>query len=253
MTEQAGHLSTWQRLFLEESTAAYSGQLSYSRSVIRSGIAAGIKANVKRVAASLAADSSNYEALFGNLAEARSAASEALRLKREFTDWDTEGTAAFSLALAGDTAQAERIAADLNRQLPEGTFMQFVHLPAIRAAVVLRQGRPQEAIETLRAASPYELTPDGIYSVYLRGQAYLAARRGTEAAVEFQKILDHPALVLIQPIGPLAHLGLARAYAMQSDTAKARAAYRDFFELWKDADPDIPVLKQAKAEFAKLQ
>jgi len=253
MAEQAPHLSTWQRLLLEEGTAGYSGQLSYSRSVIRSGIAAARKANVKRVAAGLAADSSTHEALFGNLVQARSAASEALTLKREFTDWDTEGTAAFSLALAGDAAQAERLAADLNRQLPEGTFMQFVYLPAIRAAVALRQGSAQEAVEILRVASPYELTPDGIFSVYLRGQAYLAARQGREAAAEFQKILDHPGLVLIQPIGPLAHLGLARAYAMQSDNGKARAAYRDFFELWRDSDPDIPVLKQAQAEFAKLQ
>jgi DNA-binding winged helix-turn-helix (wHTH) protein/Flp pilus assembly protein TadD len=253
MAEQAPHLSTWQRLFLEEGTASYSGQLSYSRSVIRSGIAAATKANVKQVAAGLAADSSGHEALFGNLAEARSAASEALRLKREFTDWDTEGVAAFSLALAGDAAQAETLAADLNRQLPQGTFMQFVYLPAIRAAVALHQGSAHEAIETLRVASPYELTPDGIFSVYLRGQAYLTARQGKEAAVEFQKILDHPGLVLIQPIGPLAHLGLARAYAMQSDTVKARAAYQDFVGLWKDADPDIPVLKQAKAEFARLQ
>jgi eukaryotic-like serine/threonine-protein kinase len=256
MAEQAsrlGRLDPGTRSYLEASAAGNAGQLSRSRSVIRSAIAAATKANVKWAAAGLAANSSVQEALFGNVAEARSAASEALKLKKESTDWDTEGTAAFSLALAGDTARAERLAADLNRRLPEGTFVQFVYLPAIQAAVALDEGRPQEAIEILRVASPYELTPDGIFSAYLRGEAYLSGHQGAEAAAEFQKIIDHPGLVVSQPIGPLAHLGLARAYALEGDTAKAGAAYKDFLTLWKDADAHVPIFKQAKAEYAKLK
>lgn len=253
MAEQAGHLDPGTRFYVDASAAGYEGQLSQSRTVIRNAIAAAAKAHVESAGAGLVASSSLQEALFGNPSEARSAASEALKLKRESTDWDTEGTAALSLALAGDAAQAERLAADLNRRLPDGTFMQFVYLPAIQAAVALHQGRPQEAIEILRVASPYELTPDGIFSAYLRGEAYLSAHQGAEAAGEFQKIVDHPGLVGMQPIGPLAHLGLGRAHAMQGHAVEARAAYKDFLALWKDADQDVPIFKQANAEYAQLK
>lgn len=253
MAEQTSHLDPGTRFYVEAGAAACKGQLSQSRAVIRNAIAAAAKAHVEWAGAGLAASSSVQEALFGNVAEARSAASEALTLKRKSTDWNTEGTAAFSLALAGDTTQAERLATDLNRRLPDGTFMQFVYLPAIQAAVVLHEGKPKEAIEILRVASRYELTPDGIFSAYLRGEAYLSAHQGPEAAAEFRKVIDHPGLVVMQPIGPLAHLGLGRAYAMQGDAVEARAAYKDFLELWKDADPDIPIFKQAKAEYAKLK
>lgn len=143
---------------------------------------------------------------------------------------------------------------------PENTFLQFVALPTIGAAVALDEGKPSRAIDSLRAAAPYELSssPFGagfgpLRPVYLRGAAYLAAHEGAQAAAEFQKNLDHPGSVMNDPIGALAHLGLARAYALQGDTAKAKTAYQDFLTLWKDADPDIPILKQAKAEYAKLQ
>ena len=255
MAEQASRLDPGTRLVLEASAAAYKGQLSHSRSMIRSAIAGATRANAKQAVADLEAVSAVKEALFGNLAEARRGASEALKLKREYTDWDVQGTAAFSFALAGDTAKAGRLAADLNRRAPEGTFMQFVYLPTILAAVALHEGSPREAIEILRVASPYELTPDGIFSIYLRGEAYLAARQGAEAAGEFRKIIDHPGIVVGQPfpIGSLSHLGLGRAYAIQGDTAKAQAAYRVFLALWQDADADIPILKQAKVEYEKLQ
>lgn len=253
MAEQASHLEPGSRFYFERRMASCTGQLSHSRRMIRNATAAWTRANAQEAVADLTAVSALDEALFGNLTEARTAALEALKLKRESTDWDTEGTAAFSLALAGDTTQAERLVTDLNRRLPDGTFMQFVYLPAIQAAVVLHEGRPQEAIEILRVVSPYELTPDGIFSAYLRGEAYLSAHQGAEAAGEFQKIVDHPGLVVMQPIGPLAHLGLGRAYVMQGDTAKGRAAYADFLALWKDADADIPIFKQAKAEYAKLK
>ncbi len=140
-------------------------------------------------------------------------------------------------------------------------MVQFNYLPTLQAKLALSHSNPQQALDTLEVAAPYELglptlwfyNWPNLYPVYVRGEAYLAAHRGNEAAVEFQKILDHRGIVLNEPIGALAHLQLSRAYSLQSDTARARAAYRDFLTLWKDADPDIPILLQAKAEYAKLQ
>ena len=136
-------------------------------------------------------------------------------------------------------------------------MVQFSYLPAIRAALALHQGDAQEAIEILRAASPYELGEPGkgtpMMPVYVRGQAYLALHQGAQAVGEFQRILDNRSLVGNDPIGALAHLGLGRAYAVEGDTTKARTAYQDFLTLWKDADPEIPILKHAKAENAMLK
>ena len=151
--------------------------------------------------------------------------------------------------------QASRPAADLAKRFPEDTIVQFNYLPTIRAATALQGGSASKAIEAVAPVAPYELGTVGqaLYPVYLRGGAYLAAHQGGAAAAEFQKILDHPGVVLNEPIGALAHLGLGRAYALSGDTAKAQAAYQDFLAFWKDADPDIPILKEAKTEYAKLQ
>ena len=168
-------------------------------------------------------------------------------------NWMTLGRAGLALAMAGDSAEAQKLAADLYRRFPQATYVRSYYLPAIRTAVALRQGKPQDAINDLNATSSYDLMPDGmLIAVYLRGQAYLDAHQGPQAAAEFQKILDHFPIAATSGIAP-AHLGLARAYALEGDTAKARAAYQDFLTLWKDADPDIPILKQAKTEYAKLQ
>jgi tetratricopeptide (TPR) repeat protein len=153
------------------------------------------------------------------------------------------------------------MADDLGKRFPEDTIVQFNYLPTLRAKLALNKGNASEAIEDLRAAIPYELgvstnAPFGwtaMYPVFVRGEAYLVARQGSEAAAEFKKIIDHPGIVLNQPIGALAHLGLARAYVLQRDRGNAKAAYRDFLTLWKDADPDLPVLQQAKTEYQKLQ
>jgi tetratricopeptide (TPR) repeat protein len=137
--------------------------------------------------------------------------------------------------------------------------MQGYWLPSIRAAIEISAREPAKAIELLKTAAPYELaqcepfTVGMMYPVYLRGQAFLQARQGKEASEEFQKIIDHRGIVLNFPLGALAHLGLGRAYALQGDNAKARAAYQDFLALWKDADPDIPILQQAKTEYARLK
>jgi len=162
--------------------------------------------------------------------------------------------AAQALALAGDVTGAEKLADESNKQLPLDTGVQLYWLPMVRANVALDLHNPGKAIELLRIVSPYELGFFGYLNpIYTRGQAYLMLRNGRAAAAEFQKIIDHRGVVWAFPLGALAHLGLARAYALQGDTAGSRAAYQDFLTLWKDADPDIPILRQAKAEYAKLQ
>jgi tetratricopeptide (TPR) repeat protein len=164
--------------------------------------------------------------------------------------------------MSGDASQAESLTNDLARDFPEDTSVRFNYLPAVHATLALDHGDPSKAIELLEVAVPYELSSPrsatfayfgALYPVYVRGQAYLAARQGAEAAREFQKIVDHRGIVIGDAFGVLAHLGLARSYVLQGDTAKARAEYQDFLALWKNADPDIPILKQAKAEYAKLQ
>jgi predicted Zn-dependent protease len=169
--------------------------------------------------------------------------------------------AALALAYAGDDARARALTDDLGKKFPEDTIVQFNYLPTLRAKLALRRGIASEAIERLRAATPYELgesttSPydwNGLYPVFVRGEAYLASHHGNEAAAEFQKIIEHRGIVVNQPIGALAHLGLARAYVLQGDTVKARAVYEDFLTLWKDADPDVPIFIAAKAEYTKLK
>jgi ATP/maltotriose-dependent transcriptional regulator MalT len=155
------------------------------------------------------------------------------------------------------TMRARSLIGDLAKRFPEDTVVQFNYLPTLRAKLALNQGKISETLETLEIATPYELGGttassygwNALFPVFVRGEAYLGAENGREAAAEFQKIIDHRGIVVNEPIGVLAHLGLARAYAFQGDKTKARAAYQDFLTLWKDADPDIPVLKQARAEF----
>ena len=165
--------------------------------------------------------------------------------------------AALALAEVKDGAHAETIARELSQRLPKATMLNNVWLPTIRAQIEISRGNPTEAIRLLQAALPNDLVQDPphpfVYPVYARGQAYLRAQQASAAAAEFQKILDHRSLTGGFPLEPLAHLGLARARAMSGDNAGARTAYQDFFALWKDADPDIPILKEAKAEYAKLQ
>jgi predicted Zn-dependent protease len=159
-----------------------------------------------------------------------------------------------TLALAGDGARAQSLADDLGKRFPEDTIVQFNYLPTVQALVAITRNEPIKAIVALKRAAPYELGGSfSLYPVFARGEAYLAAHQGTEAVVEFQKILDHRGVVCNLITGALARLGLARAYALSDDKAKARAAYQDFLTLWKNADPDIPILIAAKSEYAKLR
>ena len=241
----------------EADTAAYSGRLRDARELSRRAVASAERAKEKEAAASYEANAGLREALFGHSAEAGECAAAALRLS---TARHVQYGAALALAIAADAAgaqtQIEKLADDLDKRFPEDTLVHFNYLPTVHAQLALNRKHYSKAIEALRSAAPYELggnlSPE-LYPVYVRGGAYLASHQGKEAVAEFQKILDNPGVVLNEPIGALAHLQVGRAYAVQGDTAKAKTAYQDFFALWKDADPDIPILKEAKAEYAKLQ
>ena len=245
-------------LALEADTAAYFGHLRRAREFLRQAADSAERAGEKEKAATYHAASALREGLFGN---ADRAGQQAILAKRRASGRDVDYGSALALAYAGDAGQAQALAEDLGKRFPDDTVVHFNYLPTLRAKLELLHSNPQEALVILGAASPYELgLPSlvfynwpNLYPVYVRGEAYLAAHQGNEAAAEFQKILDHRGIVLNEPIGALAHLQLGRAYALQGDNAKARAAYQDFLTLWKDADPDIPILKQAKAEYAKLR
>jgi serine/threonine protein kinase/tetratricopeptide (TPR) repeat protein len=238
-----------QMLDWESRSAAYGGQFAKARELTRRASASAQRADKKETAAGYEAEAALREALVGNMSQAMHQAQVALARS---TGTDVEAPSAIALGLAGDAAQATRLAADLAKRFPEDTIVQFEYLPMIHAAAALQSGSANKALEALVPAAPYELGVGNLYAVYLRGEAYLAAHQSSAAAAEFQKILDNPGAVWGDPIGALAHLGLARAYAMQGDTAKAKAAYQNFLTLWKDADPDIPIFLAAKAEYAKL-
>ena len=245
-------------LAMEADTAAYFGHLRKSRELSRRAADSAELAAEKETAAGYDAVSGLREALFGEGARARRQAKVA---RQRPGGREKDYGVALALAYAGAANQAQALADELDKKFPEDTIVQFNYLPTLRAKIALSHSNPSQAVAALGAAAPYELGLAAIsyynwpnlYPVYMRGEAYLAAHQGREAAAEFQKILDHRGIVLNEPIGALAHLQLGRAYGIQGDNAKSRAAYKDFLALWKDADPDIPLLKQAKAEYAKLQ
>jgi DNA-binding winged helix-turn-helix (wHTH) protein/tetratricopeptide (TPR) repeat protein len=248
----------WEDLILynESDTASYSGHFVKARELTRRAADSAVRADKKETAAAYEAEAAVREALVGNLALAKQQAKAALTLIAK--NRDVEAMSAIALGLASDASQAEGLANELGKRSPQDTVVQFNALPTIRAAAVLRSD-PRKAIEALEASRPYELGQTTsyvtfcLYPIYLRGEAYLAAKQGPAAVAEFQKILDHPGLAQNQPIGALAHLEIGRASALSGDTTKAKAEYQQFLTLWKDADPDIPILKQAGAEFASLR
>jgi tetratricopeptide (TPR) repeat protein len=200
-----------------------------------------------------------WESFFGNAPGARRSALAALKISRELY---VEYGAAFALVESGDFSQSQTLANDLERRFPEDTGVRFSYLPALRARLALNHGQPSKAIDLLQIAIPYDLGMPrsaihgnfgALYTVYVRGEAYLAAHQGAEAAAEFQKILDHRGIVVSDPIGAVAHLQLGRAFVLAGDKTKAKAAYQDFLNIWKDADADIPILKQAQGEYARMQ
>jgi eukaryotic-like serine/threonine-protein kinase len=243
----------------QASALAYTGRLQEARGWSRRASDLARQAGHRERAALFATKSALWEAFFGNALMAKRTAKDALELAK---NREVKYGAALALAMSGDASRAQSLANDLERDFPEDTSVRFYYLPSVRASLALNHGDPSKAIEFLQIAVPYDLGMPrsatfayfgALYPVYVRGQGYLAAHQGAEAAREFQKIVDHRGITIGDAFSTLAHLGLARAYAVSGDKAKARATYEDFLALWKDADPDIPILKQAKVEYAKLK
>ena len=246
----------------EAFVSAYSGHLAEARKMSQRAADLARKAERRDTEALYEADAAMREALFGNALAARQRAGDAVELSKSR---DVEYGAAFALALSGDSSRSQKLAEDLSRRFPEDTIVRFTYVPTIRALVALNHSQPSKAIELLQTAISYEggtpieggseflLGAGSFYPAYVRGLAYLASHHGTEAAAEFEKILDHRGVVLCDPIGALAYVQVARTYALSGDKTKAKSAFQDFFTMWKDADPDIPIFKQVKAEYTKVK
>lgn len=243
LSAQPGYAS---KLLLEESSAAsYFGRYAEARGLFARAKDAALQDKNTDTSAYLESYMCIREALVGNSALAHSHAVAAMQLGE---------SSPLALILAGDTTEGAKALARLANHTLPGSYDDLVTLPELKGAIALHRGDSTAALELLQPLVPYESGwSDRYTAAYLRGQAFLLARRGPDAAVEFQKILNHPGIVLNSELAPLAHVGLARAYAVMADAPKARAAYQDFFTLWKDADPDIPILKQARVEYAKPQ
>jgi serine/threonine protein kinase/tetratricopeptide (TPR) repeat protein len=237
---------------------ARAGRMREARAMWQRAVALARQAGTRETAAIYTAAEAVCEAQFGNKAAARERAHAALDLAK---GRDVEYAAAYALARSGDLAESQKLTADLEKRFPEDTPVQFEYLPTLHALYALANHAPLDAVERLQQAVPYDFALPGtafyakfggLYPAYTRGEAYLAAGRGQEAAVEFQKVLNHRGIVLADPIGALARLQLARAYILSGAITAARSAYQDLIKLWKDADPELPVLKQGRAEYAKL-
>jgi eukaryotic-like serine/threonine-protein kinase len=244
-----------QMLNTHTDTHAYYGHLEKARDLARRASDSAVRSDAKETGAQWLAYQGLREVELGNAAAARQGVARALGLA---PGRDVKVLSALAMARSGETAQSKTILEALEKSEPTNTYLKVYWFPVIEASIAMAQQAPDRAIVVLEPALPYELgaPPPGtatMYPAYIRGLAYLAQKNGPAAAAEFQKFLDHPGIVQNFLLGSLARLQLARAYAMAGDTVKAKAIYRDFLTLWKDADPDIPILKEAKAEYAKLQ
>ena len=238
---------------------AHAGQLRRALVLSRQAIDLAQQQGDRERAAQFAARVGLREAFFGNAPETKQAVTKALSLAK---NRETEYAAAVASALAGDPQLAQSLSGELESGFPEDTSVRFSYLPVIRAILAIRRSEPLKAVEALEPAAPYEsgvprcaLTGffGSLYPILVRGEAYLAARKGPEAAREFQKLLNHQGTMIGDPVSVLAHYGLARAYSLSGDATNAREQYREFLADWKDADPDIPILQQAKLEYRELQ
>ena len=245
---------------LEALALARSGRLQAARRSSSRAADLALQEGEREAAASDKAARAVWEAVCGNAAEGKRSATAALSLSN---GRDVEYAAGLALALSGDSSRSQPLADDLEKRFPEDTFAKFTYVPVLRALSALEGEKPTGSVERLHIALSHELAVNGLnfshfylgglHSAYVRGEALLAAHRYADAAAEFQKVLDHRGIVGADPIGALAHLQLGRAFVLSGDKIKAKAAYQDFLTLWKDADPDIPILTQAQAEYAKLQ
>jgi TolA-binding protein len=237
---------------------AYSGRLREAREMWQHATDLAHQTDDRERAAIYQTGAALCEAHAGNTSEARQRVKAARGLSK---GQDITYGAAYTLALSGDSVSAQKLTGELSKRFPEDTLVQFIYLPVLRARIALLGNSPGKAIEELQVARPYDLALPGagfvgfyagLYPVYVRGEAYLAGHHGAEAAAEFQKILDNRTIAFADPIGVLAHLQLARAFILMGDKVKAKTAYQDFLTLWKSADPEMPVVAEAKKEFARL-
>jgi tetratricopeptide (TPR) repeat protein len=245
-----------QMLNIHADTQTYYGRLNKARDLARRAADSAVRTGAKETAAQWLGFQALREAELGNVTAARQGVTRALALA---PGRGVKVLAALALARTGETSQSRTILEALQKSDPTNTYLKVYWFPVIEASIAMAQQAPDRTIVALEPSVPYELggPPPALtgvmYPAYIRGLAYLAQKNGPAAAAEFQKFPDHPGNVQNFPLGVLAHLGLARAYALSGDTAKAKTAYQDFLNLWKDADPDIPILKEAKAEYSKLQ
>jgi tetratricopeptide (TPR) repeat protein len=242
-------------LSMQSDTEAFYGRMSAAQDFSRRAVDSAIRAGSKETAALWQANAALREAEVGDVSSAKQGATAALALS---PGTEVKLAAALTLAKIGEMPRAQALAEELEKSNPTNTLLNLYWLPTIHAAIEIGHGNAAQALKDLEPATHYELGLAGteinyLYPAYVRGQAYLLAHNSTAAAAEFQKLLDRRGIVANFVTGSLSHLEIGRAYAMSGDTAKAKAAYQDFFTLWKDADPDVPILKQAKAEYAKLQ
>ena len=238
-------------------SGAYFGELAKSRELFRQAVASGVQAGEKEAAASCEAAAASNEAFLGNVAQAKLHAAASLALSN---GRDAEYRAALALAKVGDNSRAKSLADDLASRFTEDTTVQFVYLPTVRSQLALNRGDAAKALELLQAAAPYESGVPStsnfgneLYAIYVRGEAHLAAQHWKEAATQFQRIIEARGLVVNEPIGALAYLERARAEVSSGDSVKGKVSYETFFRLWENPDPDVPVFKDALAEYVKLQ
>jgi hypothetical protein len=242
----------------ESTVLADAGHQAQARNMSRHALELARQASLTERAALYEAGAAVREAFFGNAPEAERRA----RAARQLSDArDVVWGAALALALAGRSSQSQTLASDLETRFPDDTHVRFRYVPMLRALAALDDRQPSRAIDLLQTAAPFDLAAPGswagffgnLYSVYLRGTTNLAAHHGAEAAAEFRRVLDHSGITVSDPVVIVSRLQLARALAMTGDQASARSAYHDFLTHWKDADQDIPILAQAKAELVRLQ
>lgn len=254
LTESTGKVGEEDEIFATQGdTEAYHGRLSKAREWMRRAMDSARREDDSETAAEYSMDTALEEVEAGRLTEAREDLDAGLKLAK---NRDVQVEAALGFARLGDASRAHAIADDLRKNFPSDTLVNALWLPAIEAALDLHEGNQASALDRLQTASSYELSTaiwgEMAYPIYLRGQAFLMAKDGKQAAVEFQKIADHTGLVSNRMVGALSYLCLGRAYTLSGDRAMSRKNYDQFFALWHDADPDLPLLKQAKSEYAKI-
>jgi predicted Zn-dependent protease len=239
-----------QLLSIQSDSEAYAGHFARAQSLSQSAFASAQKNGLHETAANWLLNAALRKFEVGEYASAKENVASALGMGSNTT---LQSLAAMTLARVGESNRSQAITNDIRKKEPLNEMLNGYWMPPVHALIELNGDRAQRALELLKPSSGYEFGPNSLPLVYVRGEAYLKARNGQQAVAEFQNIIDHRAVVANDVLGALAHLQLGRAYALYDDTARSKAAYQDFLTLWKDADPDIPILKQAKAEYAKLQ